>query len=68
MGFTDEHLIQLVEGRLGNSAYLVDVGDGRVLAVDAARDLRSLREAASRRGLTVAYAADTTGRTLKESQ
>jgi hydroxyacylglutathione hydrolase len=49
----------LVDEGLGNSAYLVDLGDGRALAVDAARDLRSLRELADRRGLRVAYAADT---------
>jgi len=49
----------LVDVGLGNSAYLVDLGDGRALAVDAARDLRSVRELAERRGLTVAYAADT---------
>jgi hydroxyacylglutathione hydrolase len=44
---------------LGNSAYLLDLGDGRALAVDASRDLRSLRRAAEARGLHVAYAADT---------
>ncbi len=44
---------------LGNSAYLLDLGDGRALAVDASRDLRSLRRAAAARGLHVAYAADT---------
>jgi hydroxyacylglutathione hydrolase len=49
----------LVDVGLGNSAYLVDLGDGRALAVDAARDLRSVRELAARRGLTVAYAAET---------
>ncbi|NUU21709.1 MAG: MBL fold metallo-hydrolase [Streptomycetaceae bacterium] len=59
MGFADDHLIPLVDEGLGNSAYLVDLGDGRALAVDASRDLRTLREAADRRGLTVAYAADT---------
>lgn len=59
MGFADEHLISLVDEGLGNSAYLVDLGDGRALAVDAARDLRALREAAEARGLTVAFAADT---------
>ena len=59
MGFADEHLIPLVDDGLGNSAYLVDLGDGRALAVDAARDLRGLHAAAERRGLTVAYAADT---------
>lgn len=59
MGFADEHLIPLVDEGLGNSAYLVDLGNGRALAVDAARDLRALRAAATRRGLTVAFAADT---------
>ncbi|MFF4585053.1 rhodanese-like domain-containing protein [Streptomyces sp. NPDC001388] len=59
MGFADDHLIPLVDEGLGNSAHLVDLGDGRALAVDASRDLRALRAAADRRGLTVAFAADT---------
>ncbi|RVX39751.1 3-mercaptopyruvate sulfurtransferase SseA [Nonomuraea polychroma] len=59
MGFADDHLIPLVDEGLGNSAYLLDLGDGRALAVDASRDLRALHAAARRRGLTVAYAADT---------
>ncbi|PSL01638.1 rhodanese-related sulfurtransferase [Haloactinopolyspora alba] len=59
MGFTDEHLIPLVDEGLGNSAYLVDLGDGSALAVDASRDLRALRAAAERRGLTLRFAADT---------
>jgi glyoxylase-like metal-dependent hydrolase (beta-lactamase superfamily II)/rhodanese-related sulfurtransferase len=59
MGFADEHLIALVDEGLGNSSYLVDLGYGRALAVDAARDVRALREIAAKRGLTVAYAADT---------
>ncbi|WIM92626.1 MBL fold metallo-hydrolase [Actinoplanes oblitus] len=54
-----ERLIPLVDQGLGNSAYLLDTGDGRALAVDAPRDLRALRAAAGRRGLTVAWAADT---------
>ncbi|MEV0174559.1 MBL fold metallo-hydrolase [Streptomyces sp. NPDC050803] len=54
-----DHLIPLIDEGLGNSAYLVDLGDGRALAVDASRDLRSLHAAAQRRGLRVAYAADT---------
>jgi hydroxyacylglutathione hydrolase len=49
----------LVDEGLGNSAYLVDLGDSRALAVDASRDLRSVREAADKRGLRVAFAADT---------
>ncbi|MFC8550669.1 rhodanese-like domain-containing protein [Streptomyces sp. NPDC057273] len=59
MGFADDHLKSLVDEGLGNSAYLVDLGDGRALAVDASRDLRALRAAAGRRGLTDAFAADT---------
>src|SRR5680860_317385 len=52
-------VLPLVDEGLGNSAYLVDLADGRALAVDASRDLRALRAAAEHRGLTVAYAADT---------
>jgi rhodanese-related sulfurtransferase/glyoxylase-like metal-dependent hydrolase (beta-lactamase superfamily II) len=52
-------VISLVDEGLGNSAYLLDLGDGRALAVDASLDLRTLRAAAERRGLHVAYAADT---------
>ncbi|GAA3113590.1 MBL fold metallo-hydrolase [Streptosporangium carneum] len=59
MGFADDHLIPLVDEGLGNSAYLVDAGGGRALAVDASRDLRALYAATRRRGLTVAWAADT---------
>ncbi|WP_370409592.1 rhodanese-like domain-containing protein [Streptomyces fradiae] len=59
MGLPEDHLIPLVDEGLGNSAYLVDLGDGRALAVDACRDLRALYAAAERRGLAVAYAADT---------
>ena len=49
----------VVDEGLGNSAYLVDLGDGRGLVVDASRDLRSLRAAAERQRLQVAYAVDT---------
>lgn len=52
-------LVPLVDEGLGNSAYLVDLGDGRALVVDVSRDLRAVHEAASKRGLTVAFAADT---------
>ncbi|GAA3349497.1 MBL fold metallo-hydrolase [Amorphoplanes nipponensis] len=55
----DERLIPLVDEGLGNSAYLYDVGDGRALVVDPPRDLRALRTAAARRGLAVAWVADT---------
>ena len=59
MSYAHDHLIPLVDEGLGNSAYLADLGDGRALAVDASRDLRALREAAAKRGLRVAFAADT---------
>jgi hydroxyacylglutathione hydrolase len=59
VGFADDHLLALLDVGLGNNAYLVDLGDGRALAVDASRDLRALHAAAQRRGLRVAYAADT---------
>jgi glyoxylase-like metal-dependent hydrolase (beta-lactamase superfamily II)/rhodanese-related sulfurtransferase len=49
----------VVDAGLGNSAYVVDLGEGRGLAVDASRDLRALRAVAGERGLTVAFAADT---------
>lgn len=56
---TGPTVIPLVDEGLGNTSYLVDLGDRRALAVDASRDLRSLRSAAVARGLTVAFAADT---------
>jgi rhodanese-related sulfurtransferase/glyoxylase-like metal-dependent hydrolase (beta-lactamase superfamily II) len=52
-------VIPLVDKGLGNSAYLVDLGDGRALAVDASRDLRSMRATLQKRNLRVAFAADT---------
>ena len=44
---------------LGNSSYLVDLGDGRALVVDACRDLRAVRREAQARHLRIAFAADT---------
>ena len=52
-------LVPLIDEGLGNSAYLVDLGDGRALVVDVSRDLRQVHAAASKRGLTVTFAADT---------
>lgn len=57
MGTVD--LVPLVDEGLGNSAYLVDLGDGRGLVVDVSLDLRAAWQAARRRGLTLAFAADT---------
>jgi hydroxyacylglutathione hydrolase len=52
-------VIPVVDEGLGNSAYLLDLADGRALAVDASRDLRAMRAEAERRGLRIGYAADT---------
>ena len=49
----------VVDEGLGNNSYLVDLGGGRALAVDASRDLRALRREADARGLRVAFAAET---------
>jgi glyoxylase-like metal-dependent hydrolase (beta-lactamase superfamily II)/rhodanese-related sulfurtransferase len=56
---THDFVHQLVDTGLGNSAYLIDLGDGRGLAVDASRDLRALQAAADELGLRIAFAADT---------
>ncbi len=54
-----DRLIPLVDEGLGNSAYLLDLGDGRALAVDPSLDLRAADAAATKRGLRTAYAAET---------
>lgn len=52
-------VLPIVDEGLGNTAYLVDLADGRALVVDASRDLRSVRATAERRGLRIAWVADT---------
>ncbi|AYY14589.1 MBL fold metallo-hydrolase [Actinobacteria bacterium YIM 96077] len=52
-------VVPLVDEGLGNSAYLVDLGDGRALVVDVSLDLRAAWNAAQRRGLALGFAADT---------
>ena len=52
-------IVPIVDEGLGNSAYLVDLGEGRALAVDVPRDLRAVRAAAHRHDLKIAFAADT---------
>jgi glyoxylase-like metal-dependent hydrolase (beta-lactamase superfamily II)/rhodanese-related sulfurtransferase len=54
-----DRLIPLVDEGLGNSAYLLDLGDGRALAVDPSLDLRAVDRAAATRGLRIVYAAET---------
>jgi rhodanese-related sulfurtransferase/glyoxylase-like metal-dependent hydrolase (beta-lactamase superfamily II) len=55
----DKMITAVIDDGLGNSAYLVDLGDGRALAVDPSLDLRAFRTEVERQKLTVAFAADT---------
>lgn len=52
-------LMAVVDEGLGNSCYLLDLGDGAALAVDPPRDLRAVRAALARSGLRIRYVADT---------
>jgi glyoxylase-like metal-dependent hydrolase (beta-lactamase superfamily II)/rhodanese-related sulfurtransferase len=54
-----DRLVPVVDEGLGNSAYLLDLGDGRALAVDPSLDIRAVDRAANARGLRVAFAAET---------
>ena len=54
-----DSVVAVVDEGLGNSCYLVDLGDGGALVVDPPRDLRAVRAAARRRRLRVRFAADT---------
>jgi hydroxyacylglutathione hydrolase len=49
----------VVDEGLGNSAYVVELGDGRALVVDPARDPTPYLELARWRRLRIAYAAET---------
>jgi glyoxylase-like metal-dependent hydrolase (beta-lactamase superfamily II)/rhodanese-related sulfurtransferase len=49
----------LVDEGLGNSSYLVDLGDGRALIIDPSRDPRPYVEIAANDGLRVAFVAET---------
>ncbi|MEV6324957.1 MBL fold metallo-hydrolase [Nocardia sp. NPDC051787] len=56
---TDFTLVPVIDEGLGNSTYLLDLGDGRALVIDPERDLRQVRAEAQRRGLQIAYAVET---------
>ncbi|MCE0766261.1 MBL fold metallo-hydrolase [Pseudonocardia kujensis] len=56
---TQVRLHAVVDEGLGNSAYLLDLGDGSALAVDPPRDLRALHARARAEGLRIRFAADT---------
>jgi len=49
----------VVDEGLGNSAYVVELGDGRALVVDPARDPGAYLAAAERLGLQIAFAVET---------
>ncbi|MEV3961540.1 MBL fold metallo-hydrolase [Nocardia sp. NPDC050193] len=56
---TELTLIPVIDEGLGNSTYLLDLGDGRAMVLDPERDLREVRAEAARRGLRIAYAVET---------
>jgi hydroxyacylglutathione hydrolase len=51
--------VAFVDEGLGNSSYLLDLGDGRALVVDPARDATPYLAAADRAGLSIAYTIET---------
>ena len=53
------NLIPVIDEGLGNSTYLLDVGDGRAVVVDPERDLRQVRAVAHLRGLRITWAVET---------
>jgi glyoxylase-like metal-dependent hydrolase (beta-lactamase superfamily II)/rhodanese-related sulfurtransferase len=55
----DPTVVALVDEGLGNSSYLVDLGDGRALAVDPARDPRPYLAAAERLGVRISHTVET---------
>jgi glyoxylase-like metal-dependent hydrolase (beta-lactamase superfamily II)/rhodanese-related sulfurtransferase len=52
-------IVPLVDEGLGNSSYLIDLGDGRALVIDPGRDPAPYRHVAEARGLVLAYSAET---------
>ncbi len=52
-------VIPVVDEGLGNSSYLVDLGDGRAMVVDPARHPAAYMAAADRRRLDVSFAVET---------
>jgi len=58
---TDTELVPIafVDDGLGNSSYLLDLGDGRALVVDPARDATPYLAVAERAGLSIAFTVET---------
>lgn len=57
--FQPDNIVSILDEGLGNSSYLVDIGDRRALALDPERDPGWYLAAAERRGLAVAYTVET---------
>ncbi len=51
--------VAFIDEGLGNSSYLLDLGDGRALVVDPARDATPYLAAAERAGLSIAFTVET---------
>jgi hydroxyacylglutathione hydrolase len=56
---SDLRPLAFVDEGLGNSSYLLDVGDGRALVVDPERDATPYLAAAERAGLSIAFSVET---------
>lgn len=52
-------IVAFVDEGLGNSSYLVDLGDHRAVVVDPERDASPYLAAAARRGLTISHSVET---------
>lgn len=52
-------VVPIVDTGLGNTSWLVDLGDGGALVIDPSRDPRSYLAEADKRGLTVRFVAET---------
>ncbi|MEU7146025.1 MBL fold metallo-hydrolase [Nocardia sp. NPDC046473] len=56
---SDLTLVPVIDEGLGNSTYLLDLGDGQALVLDPERDVRQVLAEARRHGLRIAYAVET---------
>ena len=59
MGGSGPTVVALVDEGLGNSSYLIDLGDGRALAIDPPRDPTGHLAVAERLGITISHTAET---------
>lgn len=52
-------IVSIVDEGLGNSSYVIDLGDQRALVIDPTRDPSAYLSLAERRGLEIAFAVET---------